>query len=374
MLGADVVVAQRQGFAQGQLEDLLGARRERDLPGRRPLRPSPRCAPRPHAPLRPRSRSESKHARRHALFFAKQAQQQVLGADVVVLESARLFLGEHHNLSGAFGEALEHDHSSSRHRSRRCLVEADRRPCGHTRLPAPAPDTPRLCPRLHCYGTRFSSGRDRGREGPDGHVAEVRPQSSHRLSAFQAPADRRASKTRARERRRRGGRCRPDRVLFIANDVSAHSVSDGRSSTRACSRAAPRSRPRGPASTSHQVRSSRPLPTSCSLHPRTPSATLLAARGLFALPPTTTSYATCCRTGVGSGSAGLAECLQGVQFCTPLRRTKRPAIRSGCRTAPSEAKLNDLASSTSQASQPKTVDRLALRVVDGHPHGGRGSS
>jgi hypothetical protein len=34
VLGADVVVAQRQGFAEGQLEDLLGARRERYLPGR----------------------------------------------------------------------------------------------------------------------------------------------------------------------------------------------------------------------------------------------------------------------------------------------------------------------------------------------------
>ena len=184
-------------------------------------------------------------------------------------------------MSRTFGEAFEHDDSPSRHRSRRYLVEADRRPCGHTRLPAPAPDTPRLCPGLHCYGTRFSPGRDRGREGPDGHVADLRPQSSHRLSACPAPADHRTSKTRARERQRRGGRCRPDRVLFIANDVSAHGVSDGRSSTRACSRAAPRSRPRGPASTSHQVRSSRPLPTSCSLHPRTPSATLLAARRAF---------------------------------------------------------------------------------------------
>ena len=34
VLCADVVVAQRQGLAKGQLEDLLGARREGDLPGR----------------------------------------------------------------------------------------------------------------------------------------------------------------------------------------------------------------------------------------------------------------------------------------------------------------------------------------------------
>src|SRR6201999_2423327 len=34
VLGADVVVAQAQRLAQRQLEHLLGARRERDLPGR----------------------------------------------------------------------------------------------------------------------------------------------------------------------------------------------------------------------------------------------------------------------------------------------------------------------------------------------------
>ena len=33
MLRPDVVVSERQGFAQRQLEDLLGARREQDLAG-----------------------------------------------------------------------------------------------------------------------------------------------------------------------------------------------------------------------------------------------------------------------------------------------------------------------------------------------------
>ena len=47
-------------------------------------------------------------ARRHAFLLAEQAEQQVLGADVVVLEGARLFLGEDHDLPGAFGEAFEH--------------------------------------------------------------------------------------------------------------------------------------------------------------------------------------------------------------------------------------------------------------------------
>ena len=48
------------------------------------------------------------HAGRHALLLAQQPQQDVLGADVVVLERARLLLGEHDHLPGPFGESLEH--------------------------------------------------------------------------------------------------------------------------------------------------------------------------------------------------------------------------------------------------------------------------
>ena len=43
-----------------------------------------------------------------ALAEAQQAQQDVLGADVVVLERARLVLGEDDHLAGSFGETFEH--------------------------------------------------------------------------------------------------------------------------------------------------------------------------------------------------------------------------------------------------------------------------
>src|SRR4029079_10201240 len=42
------------------------------------------------------------------LFLAQQAQQDVLGADVVVLERARLVLREYDDLTSPFSESLEH--------------------------------------------------------------------------------------------------------------------------------------------------------------------------------------------------------------------------------------------------------------------------
>ena len=43
-----------------------------------------------------------------ALLLAEQAEQDVLGADVVVLESPRLLLGEDDYLAGSLCESLEH--------------------------------------------------------------------------------------------------------------------------------------------------------------------------------------------------------------------------------------------------------------------------
>ena len=107
VLGADVVVAQRERLAQRQLEDLLGARRERDLALRRLLAGAD-DAHDGGADLFDGDFERLEHARRHALLLAQQAEQQVLGADVVVLERPGLFLREDHDLPGAFGEAFEH--------------------------------------------------------------------------------------------------------------------------------------------------------------------------------------------------------------------------------------------------------------------------
>ena len=106
VLGADVVVAEAERLAQRELEHLLGARRERDLAGGDLLAGT----------------DDPDHLRAHALdgdverledagcktlLLTEQAEQNVLGADVVVLELPRLFLGEDDDLAGSLCESLE---------------------------------------------------------------------------------------------------------------------------------------------------------------------------------------------------------------------------------------------------------------------------
>ena len=50
----------------------------------------------------------SQHPPGDALRLAEQAEQQVLGADVVVAQETGLVLGEHDRMTGPWGEALEH--------------------------------------------------------------------------------------------------------------------------------------------------------------------------------------------------------------------------------------------------------------------------
>ena len=106
MLGADVVVAERQRLAQRELEHLLGARRERDLPGGDLLTGADDAHDlRAHALDGDVERLE--HARGKALLLAEEPEQDVLGADVVVLEDAGLLLGEDDHLAGPLCESLE---------------------------------------------------------------------------------------------------------------------------------------------------------------------------------------------------------------------------------------------------------------------------
>ncbi len=106
VLGADVVVAQRQRFAQRQLEHLLRARRERDLAGGDLVTladdPGDLRADFLHGDV-----ERLEHTRGETFFFAQQAEQDVLGPDVVVLESARLVLREYDDLASPFCEPFE---------------------------------------------------------------------------------------------------------------------------------------------------------------------------------------------------------------------------------------------------------------------------
>ena len=107
VLGADVVVAEAQRLAQRELEHLLGARRERDLAGGDLLAGADDAHDlRAHALDGDVEALED--AGGEALLLAEQAEQDVLGADVVVLERPRLLLRENDHLAGSFCESLEH--------------------------------------------------------------------------------------------------------------------------------------------------------------------------------------------------------------------------------------------------------------------------
>ena len=106
VLGADVVVAERERLAQRQLEHLLGARRERDLAGG-DLLAGADDADHLGADALDRDVERLEHPGGEALLLAQQPEQDVLGADVVVLERAGLFLRQDDHLPGPLCESLE---------------------------------------------------------------------------------------------------------------------------------------------------------------------------------------------------------------------------------------------------------------------------
>ena len=107
MLGADVVVAELQRLAQRQLEDLLGPGREGDVAGRRRAALADDLLDlAAHGLERDPERLE--RLRGDTLALVDQTEQDVLGADVVVVEQARFFLRQHHDSAGSVGESFEH--------------------------------------------------------------------------------------------------------------------------------------------------------------------------------------------------------------------------------------------------------------------------
>ena len=113
MLGADVVVAELQRFAQGQLEDLFGAWREGDVTGRLLLA----LADDVLDLLADRVERDAERLQRlggDALALVDETEQDVLGADVVVVEHLGLFLGQDDDATCTVGESFEHDVSLSK--------------------------------------------------------------------------------------------------------------------------------------------------------------------------------------------------------------------------------------------------------------------
>jgi hypothetical protein len=107
-------MAQAQRFAQRELEHLLGTRRERDLP-RGELLTSADDARDLGADALDRDAQRLKHPTGEPLLFAQQPEQDVLGADVVVLQDSRLLLGEDDHLASALCKSLEHPRSIPLH-------------------------------------------------------------------------------------------------------------------------------------------------------------------------------------------------------------------------------------------------------------------
>ena len=115
VLGPDVVVAKLKRLAQAQLEDLLGARGKGDVTGRglltladdllnlftHGIQGDPEVLQR---------------LCRDAFALVDQAEQDVLGSDVVVVEHARLFLRKHHYPAGPVGKPFKHRSSLPRYR------------------------------------------------------------------------------------------------------------------------------------------------------------------------------------------------------------------------------------------------------------------
>ncbi len=107
VLGADVGVAELQRLAQGQLEHLLGTRRERDVPGRCLLALADDLLDLVAHRLE-RDVEGLEGLGSDAFSLVDQAEQDVLGPDVVVGEHAGLFLGQHDHPAGSVSEPLEH--------------------------------------------------------------------------------------------------------------------------------------------------------------------------------------------------------------------------------------------------------------------------
>ena len=109
VLRADVVVAQPARLVDGQLDDALGARRQPDLAHDRPVAPADDELDR-GAHLGQLDVHVLEHARGHTLALADEAQEQVLRADVVVVEPLRLVLSQRQDLARAIRELVEPIH------------------------------------------------------------------------------------------------------------------------------------------------------------------------------------------------------------------------------------------------------------------------
>ena len=108
VLGADVVVVQVAGLFHRVFDDLLGPRRLRQLAHRDHVGPALDELLDLEADLAQIDVEVLEHVGGHAAALFDEAQQDVLGADVFVVEALRLLVGELHHLSGAVSKSFVH--------------------------------------------------------------------------------------------------------------------------------------------------------------------------------------------------------------------------------------------------------------------------
>ena len=111
VLGADVVVAELQGLAQRELQDLLRPGRERRGAGRRRARQADGLLDL----LAHRFERDPELLERlggNALALVDQAEKDVLGADEAVVEQARFLLREYQHSPRPISKAFEHQTAS----------------------------------------------------------------------------------------------------------------------------------------------------------------------------------------------------------------------------------------------------------------------
>jgi len=108
VLRPDVVVAEVLGLLEGELENLLGARREGELSHRHGVRAALDDALHLDADLLQLDFEVLQDLGGDATAFLHQSEQDVLGPDVVVPEPLGLLAGEAHDLAGPLGESVKH--------------------------------------------------------------------------------------------------------------------------------------------------------------------------------------------------------------------------------------------------------------------------
>ena len=128
VLRADVVVAEAARLVDGELDDPLGARRQPDLADDRPI-----AATDDELDRGPDLGELDVHvledARGDALALADEAKEQVLRADVVVVEPLRFVLSERQDLARAVRELVEAIHRVERLFPCKPLTSGALRPC-----------------------------------------------------------------------------------------------------------------------------------------------------------------------------------------------------------------------------------------------------